>query len=138
MAICFETIKELEVIATRLKSKGVKSWSQIPKAIWETKEEIDRLRQVASEQLSEKEKAFLQEWKASRIKKNRRKFGKKREVVQLKHFGVIHQLRQEGYSYSEISDYLAKYHKVKIDQSSIQRYYTEQIKLLKEARDGNI
>ena len=102
--------------------------------VWQVKEEVDRLRQVASEQLTEREKAFLQEWKASKIKKNRRKFGRKREVVQLKHFGVIHQLHQEGYSYAEISDYLARYHKVKIDQSSIQRYYTEQLKLIKEAK----
>ncbi len=131
--ICFETIKELEVVLSRAGINPVPALK-----VWQVKEEIDRLRAVASEQLSLQEKAFLQEWKASRIKKNRRKFGKKRSIVQLKHFGVIHKLRQEGYSYSEISDYLAKYHKVKIDQSSIQRYYTEQIKLLKEARDGNI
>ena len=131
--ICFETIKELEVVLSRAGINPVPA-----QKVWQVKEETDRLRQVASEQLSLQEKAFLQEWKASKIKKNRRKFGKKRSIVQLKHFGVIHQLRQDGYSYSEISDYLAKYHKVKIDQSSIQRYYTEQLKLIQEARDGNI
>ena len=121
-----------------LKRAGADKPSELATRVWQVKEEIDRLRAVASEQLSEKEKAFLQEWKASKIKKNRRKFGRKREAVQLKHFGVIHQLRQEGYSYAEISNYLAKYHKIKIDQSSIQRYYTEQLKLIQEARDGNI
>jgi len=133
--ICFETIKELEVV---LKRAGIDKPSALAQTVWQVKEEIDRLRQVASEQLTEREKAFLQEWKASKVKKNRRKFGKKRAIVQLKHFGVIHQLRQEGYSYAEISDYLARYHKVKIDQSSIQRYYTEQLKLIQEARDGDI
>ena len=131
--VCFETIKELEVV---LRRAGINPAPA--QKVWEVKEEIDRLRAVASEQLTEQEKAFLQEWKASKIKKNRRKFGKKRSIIQLKHFGIIHQLRQDGYSYSEISDYLAKYHKVKIDQSSIQRYYTEQLKLIEEARDGNI
>ena len=133
--VCFETIKELEVV---LKRAGIDKPSALALKVWQVKEEIDRLRQVASEQLSEQEKAFLQEWKASRVKKNRRKFGKKRAIVQLKHFGVIYQLRKEGYSYAEISDYLAKYHKVKIDQSSIQRYYTEQLKLIQEAKNGNI
>ena len=133
--ICFETIKELEVVLGRA---GADKPSELATRVWQVKEEIDRLRAVASEQLSLQEKAFLQEWKASKIKKNRRKFGKKRKVVQLKHFGVIHQLRQDGYSYSEISDYLAKYHKIKIDQSSIQRYYTEQLKLIEEAKNGNV
>lgn len=132
--ICFETIKELEVV---LKQAGADNPSALAQAIWQTKEEIDRLRQAISEQLTEREKALLQEWKASRIKKNRRKFGRKRAIVQLKHFGVIHQLRQEGYSYAEISDYLAKYHKVKINQSTIQRYYTEQLRLIQEARETN-
>ena len=131
--ICFETIKELEVVLSRAGINPVPALK-----VWQVKEEIDRLRAVASEQLSEQEKAFLQEWKASRVKKNRRKFGKKRSIVQLKHFGVIHQLRQDGYSYPEISDYLARYHKVKIDQSSIQRYYTEQLRLIEEAKNGNI
>ena len=130
--ICFETIKELEVV---LKRAGADKPSALAQEIWQIKEDIDRLRAVASEQLTEKEKAFLQEWKASKVKKNRRKFGRKRAIVQLKHFGVIHQLRQEGYSYAEISDYLAKYHKVKIDQSTIQRYYTEQLRLIQEARE---
>ena len=133
--VCFETIKELEVV---LKRAGIDKPSALALKVWQVKEEIDRLRAVVSEQLSEQEKAFLQEWKASRVKKNRRKFGKKRAIVQLKHFGVIYQLRKEGYSYAEISDYLAKYHKVKIDQSSIQRYYTEQLKLIQEAKNGNI
>ena len=133
--ICFETIKELEVV---LKRAGADKPSELATRIWQVKEEIDRLRAVASEQLTEQEKAFLQEWKASRVKKNRRKFGRKREAVQLKHFGVIHQLRQEGYSYAEISGYLAKYHKIKIDQSSIQRYYTEQLKLIEEAKNEDI
>ena len=134
--ICFETMKELEIILKH--TSKVNNPSELAKAIWETKEQADRLRQVAVEQLSEQELKFLQEWKASKIKKERRKFGRKREAVQLKYFGVIHQLRKEGYSYAEISSYLAKYHKIKIDQSSIQRYYTEQLKLIQEARDGNI
>ena len=133
--VCFETIKELEVV---FRQAGIDKPSALAQTVWKVKEEVNRLRQVASEQLKEQEKAFLQEWKASKVKKNRRKFGRKREVVQLKHFGVIQQLRQDGYSYSEISDYLARYHKVKIDQSSIQRYYTEQLKLIEEAKNGNI
>ena len=133
--ICFETIKELEII---LKQAGVKEASELAREVWEWKEKADRLREVAVEQLSEQELKFLQEWKASKIKKEKRKWGRKREIVQLKHFGVIHQLRKEGYSYAEISNYLARYHKVKIDPSSIQRYYTEQLKLIEEAKNGDI
>lgn len=135
--ICFDTKKELEVI---LKHSGIeiKDPAQLAQAIWDMKEKVDRLRQTVVEQLSEKEIKFLEEWRASRIKKERKRFGRKREAVQLKYFGAIHQLRKEGYSYAEISSYLAKYHKIKIDQSSIQRYYTEQLKLIQEARDGNI
>jgi len=133
--ISFETIKELEVT---LKQAGVREASELAREVWEWKEKADRLREAAVEQLSEKELAFLQEWKASRIKKERRRWGRKREIVQLKHFGVIHQLRKEGYSYAEISDYLAKYHKVRIDPSSIQRYYTEQLRLIEEAKNGDI
>jgi len=129
--ICFETIKELEVI---LKQAGVREASELAREVWSWKEKVDRLREAAVEQLPEKELAFLQEWRASRIKKERRRWGRKREIVQLKHFGVIHQLRKEGYSYAEISDYLAKYHKVRIDQSNIQRYYTEQLRLIEEAK----
>jgi len=132
--ICFETIKELEII---LKQAGVKEASELAREVWEWKEKADRLREVAVEQLSEQELKFLQEWRASRVKKEKRKWGRKREIVQLRHFGVIHQLRKEGYSYAEISNYLARYHKVKIDPSSIQRYYTEQLKLIEEARNGN-
>jgi len=133
--ISFETIKELEVT---LKQAGASNPSELAQAVWKWKEKADRLREVAVEQLSEQELKFLQEWKASKIKKEKRKWGRKREIVQLRHVGIIHQLRKEGYSYAEISNYLARYHKVKIDPSSIQRYYTEQLKLIEEAKNGDI
>ncbi len=137
MAICFETLKELEVIVNKLEQQAKEgrkfAWQEIPQAILQEKLQIEKLQELAkSQQLSEKELATLQEWKASKVKRNRRKFGKKREIVQLKHFGVVHKLKKDGYSYAEIADYLARYHKIKINPSSIQRYYTEQLKLLQQ------
>ena len=141
MQICFETVKELEVIINKI-AKEVEQgrklkWGEFAQAILQQKLQMEKLQELAkSQRLSETELANLQEWRAAKVKRNRRKFGKKRAIVQLKHFGVIHKLRKDNYSYAEIADYLAKYHKIKINPSSIQRYYKEQLKLLQQAQDN--
>ncbi len=133
--ICFETQAELATIMKRL---GVKAETaeKLVNRIWQEKEKIEQLSKLAKEKLSEEEKQYLLEWQASKIKKARRKLGKKRLVIQLKHFGIVHELRQKGYSYQEISEYLARFHKVKISQSMIQRYYLQQLNNLKKAKEA--
>jgi len=135
MSICFETQKELETV---MKNIGIKAESieKLANRIWQEKEKLDQLTKLAKEKLDEQEKQYLFDWQASKIKKIRRKSGKKRAIIQLKHFAVVHELRRKGYSYSEISEYLARYHKVKISPSLIQRYYLEQLENLKKAQEA--
>ncbi len=133
--ICFETQAELATIMKRLGVKAETS-EKLSERIWIEKEKIEQLAKLAKEKLSEEEKQYLFDWQASKVKKTRRKSGKKRLVIQLKHFGIVHELRQKGYSYQEIADYLAKYHKIKISQSLIQRYYLEQLENLKKTQEA--
>ena len=132
--ICFETLRELELVLSRVLSEKEQA-GELAKRIQEEKEKIEQLRELATESLSGESLRYLQEYRASTIKKQRRKTGKKRIAVQIRYFGEIHQLREDGYSYREIADYLAKYHKLKITAVSIYRYYKEALQTLEEAKN---
>ena len=131
--ICFETTKELELVLSRVIANKEKA-PEIAKAIWQEKEKIEQLQKMAVESLSAESLRYLQEWRASRIKKQHRRVGKKKVAVQIRYFGEIHQLRQDGYSFAEISDYLARYHKLKINPATVFKYYREQLSLLKQVQ----
>ena len=64
----------------------------------------------------------IEKIKQIRIKKTTNRTGKKAKILKVRFGVLIKKMREEGYSYVEIAEYLAKYHKFKVDQSTIYRF----------------
>ncbi len=64
-------------------------------------------------------------------KRGRRREGKNTKLIRIKFFQIIKSLREDGFSWREISDYLAKNHKHRISHTYLHKIYNQ----LKEAKD---
>ncbi len=122
----FETVAELAFVLNKV---GEKNANAIAEATWRQKERLDSVAK-ANMGLTEKERKNIEDWKASKVKKERRKFGKKRFMIQVAYWGVIYKLWSDGFSYPEIAAYLLRYHKFKVHSTTIERYFVEKMKLM--------
>ncbi len=127
MGIEFETTAELSFV---LKAAGIGNADAVAKMVWKEKERFEYATKASSALLTEKEKQNIDAWKASRVKKQRKKYGKKRFMVQTAYWGIIYKLRQDGFSYEEIAKYLLRYHKFKVHSTTLERYFVEKMKLM--------
>ena len=131
MACCFETEEELALILAKV---GAPEASELAKKVFAEKEKIDRLRHMAARSLTRDQMRYIQEWQATTVAGKRKRKGKKKTAVQTQYFGEIYQLRQKGYSFAQISRYLARYHRLRVDQSFLYRAFREQMRKLEEAK----
>ena len=77
------------------------------------------------ERLSQQDKEKLQRLKELRVAYLKRKKGRKRELIRLRYFWTIRELRERGLGWRAIAEYLKKNHKFQISHVQLMKIYTE-------------
>lgn len=77
------------------------------------------------EKLSERDKEKLQRLKELRVAYLKKRKGRKRELIRLRYFWTIRELRQKGLGWRAIAEYLRKNHKFQISHVQLMKIYTE-------------
>lgn len=76
---------------------------------------------------AEAEKATLLKIERFKTEKKRKRKSKKADLVRIRFFTLIKKLRDENFSWRDISSYLAKNHKVKISHDFLRKVYLQEL-----------
>lgn len=99
-----------------------------------TEEQLHRKMEVDQELAHRVQEVRIASLK-SRIKKAR--YPKKKRVIELEYYELIHRLRQENLSWRQIAEYLRRYHRFKCQYGYLQRVWTARHQEL-EGQQNNV